>query len=340
MRVGICDFPSQYAFPPFGYGGIERWLWAAAIGAYRAGAEVHLLGPAWRQDLVPGMPGLPVRLEDIDRDAAWRAVERLGLDLLIGGHEYPSHPTWRAAAAALGCDVATFQHDPNFRHAADAFDGMRSRLYCYSPEMVARYSVHRPQQTLSVQFGLGEEDPEPAADGTYLAWLGRIDRDKAPHLAAMAAAKLGMRLRIIGPVLDSSYVAEHASVLEAPYVDFVGELTGPVKLRALKEARALVYTCGRDYVEAGAAVFGEALRCGTPVAASVWGAGTCAQAALCNGTGAVAEIGADDDDESAAAALADAISTAIQLEPRAVQEIGLARFDPAEHFRVLAGGVP
>ncbi len=340
MRVGICDFPSQYAFPPYGYGGIERWLWAVVVGAYRAGAEVHLLGPAWRQDVVPRMPGLAVRLEDIERGgAAWRSVEQLELDLLVGGHEYPSHPIWRTAAAALGCDVATFQHDPNFHHAPDAFDGVSSRLYCYSPEMVARYGVHHPEQTLSVQFGLGEEDPEPASDGEYLAWLGRIDRDKAPHLAAMAAAKLGMRLRIIGPVLDSSYVAQHASVLEAAHVDLVGELAGPAKLRTLNEARALVYTCGRDYVEAGAAVFGEALRCGTAVAGLVWRTGTCAQAALCSGTGSVAEVGPDDDDESAAAALADAISTAAQLDSRQVQEIGLARFDPAEHFRALAGGV-
>jgi len=30
MLVGVCDFPSRYAFPPTGYGGIERWLWAVA----------------------------------------------------------------------------------------------------------------------------------------------------------------------------------------------------------------------------------------------------------------------------------------------------------------------
>ncbi len=48
MLVGICDFPGDYAFPPSGYGGIERWLWAVAVGARAAGAEVHLLGPGGR----------------------------------------------------------------------------------------------------------------------------------------------------------------------------------------------------------------------------------------------------------------------------------------------------
>lgn len=53
MRVGVCDFPSAYAFPPHKYGGIERWLWAVAVGARQTGAEVCLLAPAWRDDL-PG----------------------------------------------------------------------------------------------------------------------------------------------------------------------------------------------------------------------------------------------------------------------------------------------
>jgi len=33
MLVGVCDLPGAYAFPPSGYGGIERWLWAVAVGA-------------------------------------------------------------------------------------------------------------------------------------------------------------------------------------------------------------------------------------------------------------------------------------------------------------------
>lgn len=35
MRAGIYGFPSRYAFPSNGYGGIERWLWAVAAGAGR-----------------------------------------------------------------------------------------------------------------------------------------------------------------------------------------------------------------------------------------------------------------------------------------------------------------
>lgn len=68
MLVGVCDFPGSYAFPPAGYGGIERWLWAVAVGARAAGADVHLLGPGWLTDLENGWVRKPVRLEDIPLD--------------------------------------------------------------------------------------------------------------------------------------------------------------------------------------------------------------------------------------------------------------------------------
>jgi glycosyltransferase involved in cell wall biosynthesis len=339
VKVGVCDYPSAYAFPPYGYGGIERWLWAVAVGAQQAGAEVHLIGPAWRRDLPDGFDRLSARLEDLSsRDDGFDQLKRLGLDLLVVGHEYPSLPTWRSTWSMLGNRVVTFQHDPNFRHLPDAFDGNRSRLFCYSPEMVERYAADRPAQTLSVQFGLGEETPQPAVSGNELVWLGRIDGQKAPHLAIEAARQLGRTIRLIGPVLDHDYAAQHAAQLQASHVELVGELSGEDKLQALREARVLVYTCAPDYVEAGAAVFGESLRCGTPVAALVWRAGTCAQVALCERSGAVVQADKGADEAEAATRLAEAIVAAEQLDARDVQEIGLTRFSPEAHFRVLASG--
>lgn len=338
MRAGICDFPSRYAFPPYGYGGIERWLWAVAVGAQRAGADVWLIGPAWRADLPGEFNRFPVRLELLhpgDRKLADLAA--LDFDLLVVGHEYPSLSTWRGTWAKLGCDVATFQHDPIFQHSPDAFDGRHSRLYCYSPEMLARYGRHTPVQELSVQFGRGEEDPPAATIGRDLVWLGRIDAQKAPHLAARAAGRLRRRIRIIGPVLDEEYFERHHSDLIAPHVELVGELSGADKLDALRKARTMVYTCARDYIEAGAAIFGEALRSGTPVASLVWRSGSCAEAALCDDTGVVHQVEADVADDDAVDALVTAIENSDDLQAKRVQEVGLDRFDPARHFRVLAG---
>jgi hypothetical protein len=110
----------------------------------------------------------------------------------------------------------------------------------------------------------------------------------------------------------------------------------PAKTAAYRDAAVFLYTYARDYVEAGAAVFGESLRTGTPVAALTWRDGTCAQAALCDGTGAVAVVDPREDDETAARRLADAIVQAEGLDHRRVQDIGMRRFDPARHFQAMA----
>jgi glycosyltransferase involved in cell wall biosynthesis len=335
MHVGVCDFPARYAFPPLGYAGIERWLWATAVGARRVGATVRLLGYQWRPELAADWQIDRIRLEVPGAGPDLARLRSVGLDLLIVWHEYPAMPAWRQAWQELDCDLVTFQHGVDKDHPAGTFDGVRSRLFCYSPEMMVRYRDHRPGQELAVHQGLGE-DEAPARDGRDLAWVGRIDSVKAPHLAVMAARRLGRRIVITGPVFDKEYVARYRELFTAPHVTMAGEVGGAVKTAAFHRGRVLVYTCERDYVEAGAAVFGESLRAGTPVAALAWRAGTCADAALCPDTGRVALADPAETDEAAAAVLAAAIEEACELRAARVQEIGMARFDPAEHFRTLA----
>ncbi|WP_234425630.1 glycosyltransferase, partial [Streptomyces kebangsaanensis] len=278
----------------------------------------------------------PVRLEDITPGSlAERDVRDTGYDLLVVGHEYPSLPAWTRVWNALDCDVATFQHSPVFQHTATAFDGRRSRLYCYSPEMIERYADHRPFPELAVHLGLNEEEP-PAVAGRDLVWLGRVDAEKAPHLAVRAAQILGRRIRVVGPVFDHDYVQSHARLFSADHVEWIGELGGPAKTAAIRDASVFVYTYARTYVEAGAAVFGESLRAGTPMAALTWRAGTCAEAALCGQTGAITVADSDEDGETAAQRLARAIEQAELLDHRRVQEIGRHRFDPARHFLAMA----
>jgi glycosyltransferase involved in cell wall biosynthesis len=331
VLVGICDFPSAYEFPPHGYGGIERWLWAVAVGAKRAGADVHLLGPKWRRDL-DGFTRRPIRLEALTDATTLKAT---GTTSSSSGTSTPSLPAWRRVFDQLDADLATFQHWPYFHHLPEAFDGRRRRLYCYSPEMCQRYGAHMPFSELAVHLGLKEDEPS-ATDGADLVWLGRIDGQKAPHIAVLAAGLLRRRIRLVGPVFDRTYLDRHRQLLQAPHVELVGELSGPAKVAALHGGSALVYTCARDYIEAGSAVFGEALRVGTPVAALAWRPGTCADAALCPETGRVATVGPASSDDQAGEALAAAIEATGDLEATTVQEIGMARFNPLRHFQALA----
>lgn len=335
MHVGVCDFPARYAFPPVGYAGIERWLWATAVGARRAGATVRLLGYQWRPELAGDWNIDRVRLEDLTSRSQLARLRDVGYDLLIAWHEYPARPAWRRVWQTLDCDLAAFQHGTNMGHPAGTFDGVSSRLYCYSPEMMALYGDHQPRQELAVSQGLDEGEP-PAKDGGDLMWVGRIDAVKAPHLAIMAAQRLGRRIRIAGPVFDAAYFERHRRLFTAAHVELVGEVGGAAKTAEFHRGQVFVYTCSRDYVEAGAAVFGEALRAGTPVAALAWRGGTCSEAALCAETGCVALVDPLDSDDGAATAVAAAIEQASTLRATAVQEIGMTRFEPARHFLALA----
>jgi glycosyltransferase involved in cell wall biosynthesis len=211
-------------------------------------------------------------------------------------------------------------------------DGVRSRLYSYSDEMGDRYAAHRPIQELAVHLGMHETEL-PARDGDDLLWMGRIDADKAPHLAIRAAHLLGRRITVAGPVFDSGYLDTHRALFNADHVTVASDVGGEAKMRLLAEADALVYTCARGHIEAGAATFGESLRAGTPGAAIAWRPGTCAHAALCDNTGSIAVADPGADDETAAIALAEAIGQVTPLRAPDVQEIGLARFDPAATSR-------
>jgi glycosyltransferase involved in cell wall biosynthesis len=335
MLVGVLDFPSRYQFPPRGYAGIERWLWAAAIGARRAGATVHLLGELWRPELEDDWHVERVRLEDLHAEGDLRKLRSAGYDLLVVWHEYPGRPAWRRVWEQLDCDVAAFQHGANRRHPPGTYDGLRARLHCYSSEMLELYAVDSPRQELAVHQGIDEDEP-PAVPGQGLVWVGRVVPEKAPHLAVGAARRLGRRITVAGPLLDRDYLERHRDSFLGPDVELVGELGGAAKTAAFAGGHVLVYTCARDLVEAGAAVFGEALRAGTPVAALAWRPGSCAEAALCSETGAVALADPQAGDDAAVAALADAVERASTLDSGTVQDVGFARFDPARHFLALA----
>ncbi|MFF2524080.1 glycosyltransferase family protein [Streptomyces liangshanensis] len=155
-------------------------------------------------------------------------------------------------------------------------------------------------------------------------------------MAVRATQILGRRIQIVGPVFDEAYVRRHERLFHADHVERAGELGGPAKTAALRDASVFVYTSARTYVEAGAAVFGESLRAGTPTAAPTWRRGTCAEAALCDRTGVITVADPDEDDEAAAELLALAIEKAESLEHTEVQEVGVHRFDPARHFAAMS----
>lgn len=71
--------------------------------------------------------------------------------------------------------AATFQHVTNKGHPAGTFDGAGSRLYCYSPEMMALYALAEAIERAATLRAAAVQE------------IGMIRFDPARHFLALAS---------------------------------------------------------------------------------------------------------------------------------------------------------
>jgi len=110
-----------------------------------------------------------------------------------------------------------------------------------------------------------QPDPEP-----YLVWYGRIVPEKGLHLAIEAARRVGLPLKIAGPVHDQSYYQEQIMPALGVEAIHVGHLDHHNLAELIGGARA--FLCTPMWDEPYGLVVAEALACGVPVAAFARGA--------------------------------------------------------------------
>ena len=144
-----------------------------------------------------------------------------------------------------------------------------SELPLVSISDAQRAPLPRQNWVGTVHHGFPERDfrfqPEP---GSYLAFLGRISREKRVDRAIAIAKACGWPLRIAAKVdpTDVLYFKnEIAPLMEHPLIEFIGEITDSQKSGFLGNARALLFPI--DWPEPFGLVMIEALACGTPVVA-------------------------------------------------------------------------
>ena len=121
----------------------------------------------------------------------------------------------------------------------------------------------------TVHHGFPERDFRfHAKPGSYLAFLGRIAREKRVDRAIAIAKACGWPLKIAAKVDPSDvlyFKNEIAPLMEDPLVEFIGEIADCEKSAFLGHARALLFPI--DWPEPFGLVMIESLACGTPVVA-------------------------------------------------------------------------
>ena len=143
--------------------------------------------------------------------------------------------------------------------------------------------------------------------------VGRLVREKAPHLAIDAARLAGREIVLAGPAQDEAYVAEEVLPRLGPDARLVGHLDHRRLARLLGRASVAVVTPAWE--EPYGLVAAEAISCGTPVAAFARGA---LPEIVAEGTGVLC---APDD----VTALAAAIDEAAGCDRRAVRRHAVRR---------------
>ncbi|MGN6307465.1 MAG: glycosyltransferase family 4 protein [Mesorhizobium sp.] len=183
---------------------------------------------------------------------------------------------------------------------------------------------------------LYKPDYEAGTDGTYLAFLGRLSRDKRPDRAIEIARRTGLKLKLAAKIGDGdrAYFREVVEpLIDGDRVEYVGEIEEAEKAAFLGNAAGLLFPI--DWPEPFGLVVIEAMACGTPVLA--WNCGAMPEIIDPGVTGFLAES-----IEDAVASVPDLLG----LNRRRVRETFEARFSAtrmardytAAYARLLGGG--
>lgn len=328
-RVIVCDYdnPKGYTFPSFGFGSSEKRVWHfAKTLSEMEGFEVIITGPLWLSEYVSNAKYFPKRLSS---DTYKEFLALYGkCDYLFAGHEYFDKDEWVVPFEKCADILLSYQLHP-YEYTKISFNGKNKFLFCYSDQMVEQYKDQNPIKALLFHSGVDEDPVFSEKSGNYLLWIGRLDRDKAPHYAVEAAKILNMELKILGKtVYQPEYFEEYSKVFESPNVKMLGVKFGREKMEIISRASCAIYTIDKNYNEAGAGVLGEILSCGVPIAGMTWSGNDAVSEAVNNELlGRIVDVSSCSED-LIHQKICDAINYCIGLDRNKVYEVGSKKYDP------------
>src|SRR6516164_8146011 len=280
MRIAQIA-PLYESVPPKLYGGTERVVAHLSDALVDRGHDVVLFASGdskTRAELVPC------------RDIALRLDKKLSWDV-------PAHLVMLAQIRkqARDFDILHFHldcfHLPLFQDIADRtlttvhgrqdINDLRRlhRHYPNFPLVSISASQRLPlphlrwMKTIHHGYPMAQYAFSPAPKGDYLAFLGRIAPEKGVDRAIEIARRTGYPLRIaakVDPADKDYFEARILPLLDAPGVQFMGEIAEAEKSDFLGGARALLFPI--SWPEPFGLVMIEAMACGTPVIAFNQGA--------------------------------------------------------------------
>ncbi|MCM2282576.1 MAG: glycosyltransferase family 4 protein [Bdellovibrionaceae bacterium] len=274
MRIAQVS-PLYESVPPALYGGTERVVHTLTESLIDAGHDVTLFASGDSQTRARLRAPIPraLRLENFKRDPL--ACHLLLLEMVMD--------------EAADFDMIHFHTDlmhlPMTRQIPTAsVTTLHGRLdlpdviayhgrYCEHPVVSISRSQREPlpdaNWVATIHHGLPTDRLKfSRGDGGYLAFLGRLSREKRFDRAVRIAQRAGLPLKVAAKREDShdaDYVSQIEPLLRQKEVEFVGEINDSQKSEFLGRARATLFPI--DWPEPFGLVMIESLACGTPVIA-------------------------------------------------------------------------